>query len=280
MILGCLGCGPSVAVSDGETSTGNGTTTNADTTTTLSTTTSVDVTTAPPDSSGITDATTEGTTTTSVEESSSTGDFTCGCPEDMPIGLDDELPAGGTPAEILAQFAAISLPLEWHAYDDVTTTVHLEVAYDGGQLTVGPGGTSGCGFLDAPCNEGVQMDVVLTATTDDGWLSFETAARITGTAENALLESAFTAIESNAGTLAMQPLQIGANDLRVDSLHVFAYHETSRDPATYGAVVGLVSSPRCGDTCTIDDDCGPRQACIDSICIGGPCGNHEQLGEF
>lgn len=277
MVVGCVACGPSVAVSDGETSTstGNGMTTNADTTTT-----SVDVTTAPPDSSGIIDATTEGTTTPSVEESSSTGEYTCGCPEDAPIGLDDELPTGGTPAEILARFAAISLPLEWHAYDDVVTTVHLEAAYDGGMITVGPGGSSGCLFLDVPCLEGMRMEVSLTVTTDDGWLSFETTARISGTAEEALLEGALTAIESNAGTLVMQPLQIGANELRVDSVQVSAYHEASRDPAMYGEVSGVVSSRRCGDTCTIDDECGPRQACIDSICIGGPCGDYEQLGAF
>jgi hypothetical protein len=238
-----------------------------------------DVTTAAPEST-TTDATTSSTT--SVDESSSSGDpFECGCPDDTPIGLDHELPDGETVAELLAHFGSLTLPMAWIAYGDATTTVHFEVEYRGGALTLGPGGDNGCAFLSSPCNDGVQMEVVLVATTDDGWLSLEVPAQLRGHGTSAAVETSDIPIADNAGTLAMQPVQLGGKELYVDSLSVNIERTEMRASGFRGAIGASVSSPGCGGRCEVDDDCGPRRSCIGGLCFGGgPCGDHEVLGDF
>lgn len=281
MIAGSVACGPSVAVSgddDTSTSVAPTTTTSVETTTTDASVTVADVTTASPEST-TTDATTSGTTT-SADESSSSGEFECGCPDDMPIGLDDELPDGRTPAEVLAEFTALNLPLEWFAYGDATTMVHIDVTYEGGELTVGPGGEDGCQFLSSPCSDGVQMDVRLVATTDDGWLSLDVPARLGGYTGTTALSVEYIPIADNAGTLAMQPLQIAGTEFTVDSLHLGIEPSRSTKSGVRGNIGAEVSTADCGNGCEVDEDCGDGQTCIGNVCFGGQCNTFEALAEF
>lgn len=275
----CVACGPSVTVSDGDTTTTGTPTTSPGTASTDASATAVDVTTAAPESSTTIEPTTS-TTSTSADESSSTGEFECGCPEDTPIGLDDELPDGETAAELLARFDAISLPLTWFAYGDATTTVHIDVEYRGGAITLGPGGEDGCLFLSSPCNDGVEMEVVLVATTDDGWLALEVPAQLRGYGTTASIESNDAPLADNTGTLAMQPLQIGGMDLTIDVLRVYVYATDNRESGFGGEVHALVSAPGCGGRCDVDEECGPRQSCIGNLCFGGVCSTDEALASF
>jgi hypothetical protein len=266
-------------VSGADTTTSDGTTTAPTTSSEPSTTdvsaTAVDVTTAPPETTSPPD------TTTSVDQSSSSGEpFECGCPGPTPIGLDDKLPDGETAAELLAHFAELTLPLKWFAYGDALTTVHFAVEYRGGTLMLGPGGEDGCLFLSAPCGDGVQMEVVVVATTDDGWLSLEVPGELRGYGTDSDVYVDDVPIGDNAGTLAMQPLQVGDDAMQIESLRFYIERTEMREPGFRGLISGSVSAARCGGRCEQDDECGPRQTCIGSVCIGGPCNADEPLAEF
>jgi hypothetical protein len=255
MIVVCVACGPTVSVGDDETSGSGTTTTSTETSSTLSNPTSVGVTTEAPESTdtAITDTTadesTSSTTTMSNEDDSETDPFECGCPEDTPIGLEDELPDGETVAELLARFATLDTPLVWIAYDSASTMVHFQVEYRGGAIALGPGGEDGCLFLSSPCNDGVQMEVVVVATTEDGWLSTEFPAELSGYGENARLFSEGVEIGANAGTLAMQPLEIGGEAATVESLRMYMEHTVLSESGLRGEVIGSVSSAQCGGSC-------------------------------
>lgn len=203
--LGAAGCGPELVPSTEDTgSSGGGTT--------------VSVTGVGGSSSGAHDGSTtttspaDGTTGSSTTgdevEGSTTDPFACGCPDDTPVELDTQLGAGFTPAEALAVFQGLELPLRWVAYEGMSeTVVHVDAAYVGGFVGEGPGGEDGCAFLSAPCNDGVAMDVELTFVTDDGALDITVPARITGNIGGILYaDSDHLGIRANAGTLASWPL--------------------------------------------------------------------------
>lgn len=63
-----------------------------------------------------------------------------------------------------------SMPFDWLAFEDspTETTLHLELAYEGGVVMDGPGGGDACGFLQIPCDPELTVDVRIDVTTDDG----------------------------------------------------------------------------------------------------------------
>jgi hypothetical protein len=210
-----IGCGPAVTVpgdEHGDGSTGAPASDDGPPTTTVGSTAmgdSVDpdpsttvMTTSPTSSSS------EGGVDTSTEGGSTTDPFECSCPPNVPIEFEDELERGFTPAQALAIFDDTSYDFYWTAYDgQPMTTLHLEVAYLGGPVAQGPGGSDGCQFISGPCDDGVVMDVELRVSTDDGWLIWTTPAQLVGVVDGDLsLRVPGVATDGNTGSLPMQPL--------------------------------------------------------------------------
>jgi len=203
-----IGCGPAVVTPGDEqgndSSSGPVSETDSPSTTIADSTVDPDPSTTIATTSPTSDATTSTTSDTSGDESSSGDPFECGCPPNVPIEFDDVLQRGFTPAEAIAQFDDAVLELEWLAYgEQPNTMLHVDVSYTGGAVEQGPGGSDGCLFLSAPCDEGLVMDVVLTVSTDDGWVIWTTPAQLTGIVGGELsVSSEYVSPGENTGSLA------------------------------------------------------------------------------
>jgi hypothetical protein len=203
VMLGAVGCGPEVvpptAEGSGSSSTGPG----AVVSTSDAGGSSSGVLDGPATTTAPVDETTSSSTTAADAEGSTT-EFECGCPPDVPIDFDTELPAGFTPAEALAVFQDRELSMFWIAYEGMPETVlHVDAAYVGGSVAQGPGGEDGCNFLSAPCSDGVIMEVELTVLTDDGALAWTVPATLRGNPEGFITVGTDPQdIAGNAGTLA------------------------------------------------------------------------------
>ncbi len=224
--------GPSGETGSPSTTIAESTTVGPDPSTTIATTTTTDTT----------------TSTTEVDSSSDGGEsttdpFECGCPPNVPIGLDDELERGYTPADALAQFDDRTLMFEWLAYgDQPNTTLHLDVEYTGGAIAQGPGGSDGCQFLSFPCDDGVVMDVVLTVSTDDGWVIWTSPAQIHGVVGVELgVSTEYVALGENTGSLAMQQAYDNEMPRTVTTFSLAARRSGFDDETTSAELGGFVS---------------------------------------
>jgi hypothetical protein len=135
--------------------------------------------------STVTSASTGGTsgdgTTTEEPWSESTGSCSC---EGLPIGLDDEVEEGVTPAQLLAGASFVDVELVWYAIAETpATTSSGTTSYHGGIVTDEVGGCCG-NFLCIPCPEGVTIgDVSLALSTADGRIQDTFTGSLTGPSE-------------------------------------------------------------------------------------------------
>lgn len=234
LVWGCLcSCGPSVVVADTDGADGSGgsggdsqASATASTTVGTSASTSTATTVDPSDS---TDASTAGDSAGSSDgASSSSGDpFECGCPEDVVIDFETPLERGFTPAEALAVVADLDFPgFVWIAHEGAPETIlHLDVSYEGGVVRQGPGGSDGCLFLSAACDDGLIMDVVVHLTSDDGWLDWTADARLEGVLGESLRLWTPMPVDvgTNLGTLADHPPLMGNTPVTLDGLTLDVY---------------------------------------------------------
>jgi hypothetical protein len=225
LVLGMVGCGPDIVPATNGSGAGSGTGTGGTAGSATSTGgPSSGAHDGPVSTSSPADGTTGSSTTGDGAESSTTDAFTCGCPDDTPIDFETELRAGFTPADALAVFQGLALPLEWTAYEgNPETVLHIDAAYVGGAVVEGPGGTDGCLFLSVPCTEGVSMEVQLTLLTDDGALDMTVPALLMGTPDgNIEVTTDRSDIGGNAGTLASWPLLVRGRPFVIAELRVGA----------------------------------------------------------
>lgn len=223
LVLGMVGCGPDIVPATNGSGSGSSTggTAGSATSTGGPSSGAHD---GPVSTSSPADGTTGASTTGDGAESSTTDSFMCGCPDDTPIDFETELRAGFTPAEALAVFQGLALPLQWTAYEgNPETVLHIDAAYVGGAVLEGPGGTDGCLFLSSPCTEGVSMEVQLTLLTDDGALDTTVPAQLVGTPDGtiAVMTDRY-AIGVDAGTLASWPLLVRGGPFVIAELQVGA----------------------------------------------------------
>lgn len=218
LVLGMVGCGPDIVPATDGSGSGSGTGGTAGSATSTGGPSS-----GAHDGPVSTSSLADGTTVDGAE-SSTTDPFTCGCPDDTPIDFETELRAGFTPADALAVFQGLALPLQWQPYEGMPETIlHIDAAYVGGAVAEGPGGDNGCAFLSAPCNEGVLMEVELTLLTDDGALDSTVPALLMGTPDGSIeVTTDRYEIGDDAGTLASWPLLVRGRPFVIAELQVHA----------------------------------------------------------
>jgi hypothetical protein len=195
-------------------------------------------------------ATDTGSSTDVVDGSSedgSTSDYVCECPPNVPIEFGDALERGFTPADAIAEFDGAALAFEWIGYpEQAPTTLHLGVAYAGGVVEQGPGGSDNCGFISSPCPDGIVMEVTLELSTDDGWLIWSVPAELTGVLGDsfgaALSVQADANVGESSGSLAMQPLFDEDEPVTVETLHFSAgRYELDGEVQTAASLVGSLT---------------------------------------
>jgi hypothetical protein len=130
----------------------------------------------------------------------------------MPIGLDDTVDEGFTPAELLDGVAFADVLWIWGALaGDPETTGAGGASHRGGDVIDEVGGC--CGFLCEACPAGVTIHgVALTITTADGRLAHTFSGRFAGPRESGDLDlrSEPVPLESLQGTLPSEAFLYGA----------------------------------------------------------------------
>lgn len=166
-----LGCGPSADFNAGSD-------TSTDTTQTSAPAQSSS---GAPDADTAADLGTSGDPVAATSTSTSTGDttglpdegaFECGCEQTIEIPYAEPVDKGVSAAAVMRLIASRDVGFEWTGFANSLpdSSMHIEIAYDGGPVLHGPDGEDGCAFLSQPCPSSLAIPATATIMTTDGVL--------------------------------------------------------------------------------------------------------------